>query len=78
MDMKILGNVPEQARCNLLRELFVGHMVTKLTDEALNAIRPRIVEYAKQAVREMEPHVAAHFDEMGRNTVIQLAVKEPK
>jgi hypothetical protein len=78
MDMKILGPSAAQQEVNLLRSLFVEHMVAKLTDEAIAAIRPRIVEYARDVVREMEPAVSSQYNQMQREVVLQLSVKEPK
>lgn len=58
--------------------LFREDMVRKLTEQALEAIRPAAMETAKRVVKEMEPRLQAYADRYHDALIAQITIKEVK
>ena len=62
-------------RDDALLDLFKQRLVKNLTDEGIEAIKPKIEEAARKAVADMRVAIERSFDTMAHDLVIALIVK---
>lgn len=58
--------------------LFREDMAHKLTEQAIEAIRPAAMEAAKRVVKEMEPRLQIYADRYQDALIAQITIKEVK
>lgn len=59
-------------------ELFTADVANRLTQHALDAIRPKVHEVAVEVARGMESRLRSALDPMYDRVIVQLVVKETK
>ncbi len=61
-----------------LLSLFQKDLQERLVKVAMDSIKPHVMQAVKEAMRELDTEIRAHYDSMEGELVVQLIVKEEK